>query len=90
MPPDGGVYGAGILPGTACHNAAVHPGQGVILQLRRQPLVGKIVFRNGYQAGGIPVNPVDDAGPQGPAYAGEGVPAVEQQDTSTVSPPCRR
>ena len=57
----------------------VHPGQGVVLKLGGQSQMGPVVFRGDDQAGGVPVNAVDDAGAQGTVDAGEGIPAVEEQ-----------
>ena len=43
----------------------VHPGQGVILELGGQGQVGTVIFSGDDQAGGVPVDAVDDAGAQG-------------------------
>ena len=76
---DGGVHRAAVLPEIPDHDAPVNPGQGVVLKLGGELLVGEVVFRRDEEAGGVPVDPVDDAGPQLPPDAGEGVPAVVEQ-----------
>ena len=73
------AHRAAVLPEIPDHDAPVNPGQGVVLKLGGELLVGSIVFRRDDEAGGVPVDPVDDAGPQLPSDAGEGVPAVVQQ-----------
>ena len=76
---DGGVDRACILPEIPHDNAAVCPGQCMILKLCRQSDMGKVVLRRNDEAGGIPVNAVDNAGAQLPIDAGEGTAAVVHQ-----------
>ena len=76
---DGGVHRAAVLPEIPRHDAPVDPGQGVVLELGGELLVGEVVFGGDKEAGGVPVDPVDDAGPQLPADAGQAVPAVVEQ-----------
>ena len=76
---DGSVDRACILPEIPHDDAAVCPGQCMILKLCRQPDMGKVVLRRNDKAGGIPVNAVDNAGAQLPVDAGEGTAAVVQQ-----------
>ena len=79
MAADGGVHSAAVLFQVPHHHALVGPGQGVVLELGGELLVGIVVFRRDDEAGGVPVNAVDDTRPQFPADAGEGVPAVVEQ-----------
>ena len=51
----------------------------MVLELGGELLMGEVVFRRDDEAGGVPVDAVDDARPQFPADAGEGVPAVIEQ-----------
>ena len=51
----------------------------MVLELRSQLLMGEIVFRRDDEAGGVPVDPVHNARPQGSAHAGERIPAVVEQ-----------
>ena len=91
MPPDGRVHSPRVLPQVSHHDAVVDASQGVVLQLRRQSLVGKIVLRRDDQPGGVPVDAVNDAGPQLPVNAGQVVPqGVEQAVDQGVGMPRRR
>lgn len=76
---DGSVHRPGILPKIAGDDAAVGPGQRVILKLLRQFHMGEVVFCGDDETGGVPVNAVDDAGPQFSVDPGKTVPAVIQQ-----------
>lgn len=76
---DGSVHGTAVLPEVSNDDAAVDPGQGVVLELGGQLLVSEVVFRRDDEAGGVPVDAVDDAGPQLSADTGEAVPAVVEQ-----------
>ena len=76
---DGSVHRPGILPKIAGDDAAVGPGQRVILKLLRQFHMGEVVFCGDDETGGVPVNAVDDAGPQFSVDPGKAVPAVIQQ-----------
>ena len=51
----------------------------MVLELRGERGVGGVVFRRDDEAGGILVDPVDDAGALFPADAGERVAAVREQ-----------
>ena len=53
--------------------------EAVILKLLRQRLMGKVVLRHDQKAGGVLVNPVDNAGAQLAVDAGEAVATVEHQ-----------
>ena len=68
---DGGVHGAGILLQPAHGDGLIHPGQGVILELGGQSQVGPVVLRGDDQAGGIPVDAVDNARAQLPVDSRE-------------------
>ena len=70
---------AAVLAQVPHHDAAVDAGEGVVLELGGELLVGEVVFRRDEEAGGVPVDAVDDAGPQLPADAGQAVPAVVEQ-----------
>ena len=76
---DGGVHGPRVLPEIPGHDAPVDAGEGVVLELGGELLMGEVVLGRDDETGGVPVDPVDDAGAQGPADAGEGVPAVMEQ-----------
>lgn len=76
---DGSVHRPVILPEIAGDDAAVGPGQRVILKLLRQLHMGGIVFRGNDETGGVSVNAVDNAGPQFSVDPGKAVPAVIQQ-----------
>ena len=73
VPPNGGVHRTAILPEGAHRHPVVQPEQGVILQLGGQGQVGPVVLRRDEQAGGVPVDAVDDAGTQLPVDSGEGI-----------------
>ena len=62
MAADGGIHGAAVLTQVSGDDAAVDPAEGVILQLIRETLMGKVVFRGDDEAAGVPVDAVDDAG----------------------------
>ena len=79
MPPDWGVHGAAVLPEAALDNRLIGAVEAVILKLLRQRLMGKVVLCHDQKAGGILVNPVDNAGAQLAVDAGEPVAAVEHE-----------
>ena len=66
MAANGGVHGAAVLAQVPHHDAAVDAGEGVVLELGGELLVGEVVFRRDEEAGGVPVDAVDDAGPSSP------------------------
>ena len=68
---DGGVHGAPVLPQTAHTNRLVLPRQGVVLKLRGQGQVGRVIFGRDDQAGGVAVDAVDNAWAQGSVDSGE-------------------
>ena len=70
---------AAVLFEAAHRDRLVHPGQGVVLELSGERSGGQVVFRRDDEAGGVPVDAVDDTRPQFPADAGEGIPAVVEQ-----------
>ena len=73
------IDGAGIVPDSAADDAHIRPGQTVILQLRGQRGVRKVVLGRDNEAGCVLVDAMDDAGALFPADAGQGVAAVGQQ-----------
>ena len=79
VPANGGVHGAGVVTERAVAHRVVDPGEGPVLQLGGQGLVGFIILRGDDEAAGVLVDAVDDAGPQLAAHPGEGIPAVGQQ-----------
>ena len=68
---DGGVHGAPVLPEISHRHRLVGPGQGVVLELGGQGLVGEVVLGGDDEAAGVPVDAVDDAGAQGSVDSGE-------------------
>lgn len=74
-----GIYRTRILSQTTHNHRLIGPGQGVILKLGGQGQVGGIVFRRNDQTTGIPVNPVDNPGPQSAVDTGQGVAAGVEQ-----------
>ena len=76
VPSDGGGHRAPPLLEAARRYSVVQPEQGVVLELGGQGQVGPVVFRRDNQAGGVPVDAVDDAGAQRPVDAGKAVFAV--------------
>ena len=61
---DGGVYRAAVLLQAPHRHRLIGPGQGVVLELGGQGQVGAVVFGGDDEPGGVPVDAVDDAGPQ--------------------------
>ena len=58
---DGGIHCAAILPERAADDSIVGAGHGVILQLRGQHCMGKVIFGNGQKTGGVFINAVNNA-----------------------------
>ena len=79
MTADGGVHGARIGAEPAVDHCLVRAKQGVVLELGGQGQMGPVVFRGDEQAGGVPVDAVDDSGAQFAVDAGEGGAAVIEQ-----------
>ena len=83
MPVDRLVDGAGLAAGSAPrkgHVAAPHfAGAAVVGELRRQRLMGAVVLGHHHQAGGVLVEPVDDAGTAHAADAGKACAAMGNQ-----------
>ncbi len=76
---DGAGFSARRSPGER-HVAAPHfAGAAMVGELRRQRLVGAVVLGHHHQAGGVLVEPVDDAGTADPADAGKAQPAMGNQ-----------
>ena len=90
MAANGRVDDAAVLPDAAHHQADVGPGQGVVLELGRQRLVGEVILRYDQQARGVLVDAVDDAGPQLAVDAGEGIAAVVEQGVDQGAGPVSR
>ena len=88
---DGRVDRARVIPDPAADEADIGPCQRMVLELRGERGVGGVVFRRDDEAGGILVDPVDDAGALFPADAGERVAAVREQrvDQRSVRVPRR-
>ena len=76
MAGDGGGDGAAVLAEAPHRHGVVQAEQGVVLELGGQRQVGAVVFGGDDQAGGVPVDAVDDAGAQLAVDAGEGIAAV--------------
>ena len=76
---NGGIYRAAVLLKAAYRHRLIYPGQGVVLELGGQGQMGPVIFRRNDEAGGVPVDAVDDAGAQLPVDARQGVPTVVQQ-----------
>ena len=76
VPGDGRVHGAGRLFQRAHAHRLVFPVEGVVLELCGQGQVGGVVFGGDDEPRGVPVNAVDDAGPQRPVDSGEAISTV--------------
>lgn len=61
-----GVYGAAVLPETSHRYRLIHTSQGVVLKLSGQGQMRPVIFGGDDQAGGVPVDAVDDARAQLP------------------------
>lgn len=68
---NGGVHRSGIFPEGANHNGFIGAGHGVVFQLASQHGVGVVILGHRQQAGGVLVNPVDNAGAQFPVDAAQ-------------------
>ena len=79
VPPDGSVYGARVLLQVPHGHRLVYSGQGVVLKLGGQGQVGFVVLGGDDQAGGVPVDAVDNARTQNAVDAGQAGSAVVEQ-----------
>ena len=76
---DGCVHSPPVLPEVPHQHGLIGPGQGVVLELGGEGLMGGVVLGRDDEAAGVPVNPVDDPRPQLPSNAAEAAAAVVEQ-----------
>ena len=76
---DGGVHRAGIGAEAAVDHGLVHTRKAPVGELRRERLMGEIVFCHDQKAARVAVDAVDDAGAHLSADAGERIAAMVQQ-----------
>ena len=76
MAADGGIHCAGILADAAINHRLIHAAEAMVAELIGKEAVGKIVFGNDEQTGGIHIDAVDNSGALFPADAAEAIAAV--------------
>ena len=64
MPSNGSADRAAVLPEAPHRHRLIGPGKGVVLELSGQSQVGPVMLGGDNQAGGVPVDAVNNAGAQ--------------------------